>query len=72
MSRQNTVPSSDNPNENVSALIPLWDMFNHRSGRVSRLLETIYSCKKNTALVMDVCLIIDLLINDYNISTIIL
>jgi len=35
MSRQNTVPSSDNPSENVSALIPLWDMFNHRSGRLS-------------------------------------
>lgn len=34
MSRQNTVPISDNPSENVSALIPLWDMFNHRSGRV--------------------------------------
>lgn len=37
MSRQNTVPSSDNTSENVSALIPLWDMFNHRSGRVSSL-----------------------------------
>ncbi|KAF0774017.1 histone-lysine N-methyltransferase setd3-like isoform X1 [Aphis craccivora] len=35
MSRQNTVPNSDNPTENVSALIPIWDMFNHRSGRLS-------------------------------------
>lgn len=34
MSRQNTVPSSDNPSEIVSALIPIWDMFNHHSGRV--------------------------------------
>jgi len=52
MSRQNTVPSSDNPSENVSALIPLWDMFNHRSGRVSILLELIYSYKKNTTITM--------------------
>jgi len=69
MSRQNTVPSSDNPSENVSALIPLWDMFNHHSGRVSRLLVLIYFCKKITAIDIILCLVIDLLINDYNINT---
>lgn len=34
MSRQNTVPSFDKSSENVSALIPLWDMFNHHGGKV--------------------------------------
>lgn len=42
MSRQNTVPSSDKPAETISALIPLWDMFNHHNGRVRLLF--IYSC----------------------------
>ncbi|XP_050540715.1 actin-histidine N-methyltransferase-like isoform X2 [Daktulosphaira vitifoliae] len=35
MSRQNTIPSSDNSSETVNALIPLWDMFNHHSGNLS-------------------------------------
>lgn len=42
MSRQNTVPSSNNPSETVSALIPLWDMFNHRSGSVRYYNLLIY------------------------------
>ncbi|KAE9545321.1 hypothetical protein AGLY_000864 [Aphis glycines] len=45
MSRQNTVPNSDNPTENVSALIPIWDMFNHRSGRLStEFVKSSNSC----------------------------
>ncbi|VVC34513.1 SET domain,Rubisco LSMT, substrate-binding domain [Cinara cedri] len=35
MSRQNTIPNSDDPPANVSALIPLWDMFNHHEGTLS-------------------------------------
>lgn len=42
MSRQNTIPNSDNPSGNISALIPVWDMFNHHDGTVRTMIIRHY------------------------------
>ena len=34
MTRQNFIPSEDNENQMIDALIPLWDMLNHEEGKV--------------------------------------
>lgn len=37
MTRQNCVPSKQNAKQSTFALIPFWDMCNHREGKVNRM-----------------------------------